>query len=88
MVGHDLIDWSGSGPVEDCVTLTVGGTRCTVARAALHAMIDLELRGVRLRVENQSVVASPKNVITSDEIALLKRHRDDIRRLAAYGAQS
>ncbi len=83
MVDARTIDWTGSGPEVDCVTLRGG---VTVTRAALHLALDLEIRGVVLRLEDGRLLARPRDLLTADDLAALKEHRDDIKRIVAYEA--
>ena len=67
--------------IEDVIVLQGG---VTVTREAVHLAIDLESRGVRLRIENGGLVASPAALVTADEARQLKTHVRSLKRLVAY----
>lgn len=69
--------------ISEIVTLR-GGVAVPVA--ALRLALDLEGRGITLRVEEDALIIRPRQLLTEADIALLKQHRNDLKRIAAYEA--
>ncbi len=57
-----------------------------VSAVALELAIALETRGITLRLEDGFLLARPKQLITSEDLALLREHRADLQRICTYEA--
>ena len=75
---------SSDGPT--LVTLRGGLTAdCRVVKK----LLDIEARGCRFEVlPDGRIRVSPSGHLTADEIAVLRLHRDEVRRLIEVDAQS
>lgn len=60
----------------------------TVAVAAWLTGLDLEHRGIALTVDGDSLIASPRHLLTVDDHQRIRRHKADLIRLATYTAPS
>ncbi len=68
----------------DLVVLAGG---LSIPREALHTIIDLEVRGVRLELgEGDALFARPRALLTDADRAAVARWRQPIRAILAYQA--
>lgn len=67
----------------DVVTLR-GGT--PVPLAAIQLALDLEERGITMRLDDGTLVVRPRSLLTEDDIARIREHRDALKTFVAYEA--
>lgn len=69
--------------VGEVVTLKAG---LTVPASALRLAIDLEARGITLRLDRDELVIRPASRVTADETALLRQHVAAIKVILRHSA--
>jgi hypothetical protein len=70
-------------PEADFVTLKNGPT---LPVASVLLALDLESRGVRLKADGDTLVVSPRERITAEDRALIRRWKPHLLALLAYDA--
>ena len=69
-------------PHEPQVVTLRGGV--PVSLTALRLALDLEARGVTIQLARGGLTASPRRLLTGDDLRLLRTHRRDIARIVEY----
>jgi len=58
-----------------------------ISLEALRLGWSLEARGVQMRVDGSELVVRPKQLLTADDVARLKRHAPALKRLLRHGLE-
>lgn len=67
----------------EMVTLRGG---VTVPVAAIELAIELESRGVTMRVEGDTLIVRPRSGLSEADVARVRAYRAELKRIAAYEA--
>ena len=57
-----------------------------VPLAAIQLGLELEERGIELRLDGDTLVARPGHLVSNDDLARIRHFRADLKRLVRYEA--
>ena len=69
---------------ETATVMLRGGVE--VPLGAVRLALDLEARGIALRIDGDALIVRPRSALSDDEVVLIRRHQAALKRIAMYEA--